>query len=77
PELRFRNARRKRFRTRSAAAVLRRKEWMLLLRDPWLMSQSLMQLLYLLPPALLLWLKVGEDGDAVVVIVPVLVVAAG
>jgi ABC-2 type transport system permease protein len=57
--------------------ALRRKEWTLLRRDPWLMSQTLMQLLYLLPPALLLWRKFGEDGDAVVVIVPVLVVAAG
>ena len=27
---------------------------LLLLRDPWLMSQSLMQILYLMPPALLL-----------------------
>ena len=65
------------FRALSAAQVLRRKEWMLLRRDPWLISQTLMQLFYLVPPALLLWLKVGEDGDAVIVIVPVLVVAAG
>ena len=27
---------------------MRRKEWTLLLRDPWLMSQTLMQLFYLL-----------------------------
>ena len=42
---------------RSAAArgkqALRRKEFRLLRRDPWLMSQTLMQLLYLVPPALL------------------------
>ena len=49
-----------RFRPRSPGQALRRKEWVLLLRDPWLMSQSLMQLLYLLPPffplvAQLLW----------------------
>jgi ABC-2 type transport system permease protein len=69
--------RRARFRRLTAAGALRRKEWMLLRRDPWLISQTLMQLLYLLPPALLLWLKVGEDADAVIVIVPVLVVAAG
>jgi len=37
--------------SRHAAGALRRKEVRLLLRDPWLMSQSLMQLLYLLPPA--------------------------
>jgi|SRR5215468_2742481 len=35
-----------------------------------------MQMLYLLPPALLLWRSWGEDG-ALVVLVPVLVMAAG
>ena len=44
-----------RFRSSSPAQALRRKEWTLLLRDPWLMSQTLMQLLYLLPAAFLLW----------------------
>ena len=39
---------------RSPARALRRKEWLLLRRDPWLASQTLTQLLYLLPPALLL-----------------------
>ena len=29
-------------------------------RDPWLVSQTLMQLLYLLPPALLLWVTFGD-----------------
>jgi len=43
------------FRRRSPSRVLRQKEWTLLARDPWLMSQTLMQILYLLPPALLLW----------------------
>ena len=42
------------FRRRSSARTLRHKEWTLLRRDPWLVSQSLMQILYLLPPALLL-----------------------
>jgi ABC-2 type transport system permease protein len=49
---------------------------MLLRRDPWLMSQTLMQILYLLPPALLLWRSFGEGG-ALLVLVPVLVMAAG
>ena len=40
--------------------MLRRKEWTLLLRDPWLVSQTLMQLLYLLPPALMLWQAFGD-----------------
>jgi ABC-2 type transport system permease protein len=65
------------FRRRSPARVLRQKEWTLLLRDPWLVSQTLMQLLYLLPPALLLWRSYGEGTGALVVLVPVLVMAVG
>jgi ABC-2 type transport system permease protein len=48
-----------------------------LLRDPWLVSQTLMQILYLLPPALLLWLNFGRSAGSAVVVVPVLVMAAG
>jgi len=72
-----RQASRSAFRHRSAARVLRQKEWTLLLRDPWLVSQTLMQILYLLPPALLLWRSYGEGTGALVVLVPVLVMAAG
>jgi ABC-2 type transport system permease protein len=64
------------FRTATPTRALRQKEWTLLRRDPWLMSQSLMQILYLLPPALLLWRSFGEGG-ALLVLVPVLVMAAG
>jgi ABC-2 type transport system permease protein len=49
---------------------------MLLRRDPWLVSQTLMQILYLLPPALLLWKSLGAGGTPMV-IAPVLVMAAG
>jgi ABC-2 type transport system permease protein len=56
---------------------LRRKERTLLVRDPWLLSQSLMQLLYLLPPALMLWHSYGDDAGVGVVLVPVLVMSAG
>ncbi len=66
-----------RFRSASANALLRRKEWTLLRRDPWLVSQTLMQLLYLLPPAFLLWRGFGGDGGSQVLLVPVLVMAAG
>ena len=71
------NAAPRRFRVASASATLRRKERLLLIRDPWLMSQSLMQLLYLLPPALLLWHNYGAESGAAIVAVPVLVMAAG
>jgi len=62
---------------RSPRDVLRHKEWRLLQRDPWLLSQTLMQMLYLVPPALLLWVNYGEGAGAFVVIVPVIVMAAG
>src|SRR5688500_20095480 len=39
------------FRTTSSRQLLQRKEWVLLFRDPWLASQTLMQLLYLIPAA--------------------------
>ncbi len=68
-----------RFGTRSPRQALRRKEWMLLRRDPWLVSQTLMQLLYLLPPAFLLWRSFGSDNGigTEVLLAPVFVMAAG
>ncbi len=65
------------FRPASPRRALRQKEWTLLTRDPWLVSQSLMQILYLLPPAFLLWRSYGEGTGALLVLVPVLVMAAG
>src|SRR6202043_1377733 len=65
------------FRPTSPKRALRRKEWMLLRRDPWLVSQTLMQILYLLPPALMLWRGYGDGSGVYVVLVPVLVMAAG
>jgi ABC-2 type transport system permease protein len=50
---------------------------MLLKRDPWLVSQTLMQLLYLLPPALLLWKGFSHGHGSLLLLVPVLVMAAG
>ena len=66
-----------RFRRRSPARVLRHKEWTLLLRDPWLISQTLMQILYLLPPAMLLWVTFHDRNDSFVLLIPVVVMAAG
>jgi len=66
-----------RFRGTGPRWALRRKEWMLLLRDPWLISQTLMQLLYLLPPAFLLWRSFYNGGAASALMVPILIIAAG
>jgi ABC-2 type transport system permease protein len=65
------------FRRASPTAALRQKEWALLRRDPWLVSQTLMQMLYLIPPALMLWKSFGDGTGALVLLVPVLVMAAG
>lgn len=65
------------FRQAAPRYALRLKEWLLLKRDPWLVSQSLMQILYLVPPAVLLWQGWGEGAGVAVVLVPVLVMAAG
>ncbi len=65
------------FRTGSRQQALRRKEFVLLRRDPWLVSQSLMQLLYLVPPAVMLWRSFSDSGLAIMLITPVIVMAAG
>jgi ABC-2 type transport system permease protein len=65
------------FRGGSRQQALRRKEFILLRRDPWLISQTLMQLLYLVPPALFLWRSFSDSSTALVLITPVIVMAAG
>jgi ABC-2 type transport system permease protein len=65
------------FRKGSRQQALRWKEFLLLRRDPWLVSQSLMQLLYLVPPALMLWRSFSDNSAAIVLITPVIVMAAG
>ena len=66
-----------RFRRTSPVRALRRKEWRLLRRDPWLVSQTLMQLLYLLPPAFLLWRSFYNGSGSFALLVPILIIAAG
>jgi ABC-2 type transport system permease protein len=66
-----------RFRSTSPGQALRHKEWLLLWRDPWLMSQSLMQLLYLLPPFFLLSRMFYGEGHSAALLVPVFIMAAG
>lgn len=65
------------FRATSPRRALRTKEWTLLRRDPWLVSQTLMQMLYLIPPAVLLWRNFDGGSGAYRLLVPVLVMAAG
>jgi ABC-2 type transport system permease protein len=65
------------FRCRTPQQSLRIKEWTLLRRDPWLVSQTLMQMLYLIPPAVLLWRSFDDGHGAYQLLVPVLVMAAG
>jgi ABC-2 type transport system permease protein len=73
----YQGLRTKTFRAGSRQQALRRKEFLLLRRDPWLMSQTLMQLLYLVPPALMLWRSFADGSGAIVLIAPVIVMAAG
>jgi ABC-2 type transport system permease protein len=65
------------FRVGSRQQALRAKELVLLRRDPWLVSQTLMQLLYLAPPALLLWRSFADNSAAILLITPIIVMAAG
>ncbi len=65
------------FKKMTTRQALRSKEWALLRRDPWLVSQTLMQILYLLPPAVLMWINFGESTSALVIVIPVLVMSAG
>jgi ABC-2 type transport system permease protein len=65
------------FRRTWPTRALRGKEWILLQRDPWLMSQILMQLLYLLPPAFILWRSFHEGSGTSTLLVPILIIAAG
>ncbi len=65
------------FHISSQRQALRRKEWALLARDPWLVSQSLMQVLYLIPPALILWMNHAGSTEIQAIVGPVLVMAIG
>jgi len=63
--------------TASLKAALRRKEHRLLWRDPWLLSQMLMQALYTVPVGIVLWRQGGAIGQPGVAFGPMLVVIAG
>jgi ABC-2 type transport system permease protein len=63
------------FRSERAGA-LRRKEWRLLARDPYLLSQILLQSLYTLPVALIIWKSLGPNGSVALSVAPALVAIA-
>ncbi len=65
------------FRQVSRRHAMRVKEWALLARDPWLVSQTLMQILYLIPPALILYMNYGANTDMHAILAPILVMAIG
>ncbi len=66
-----------RFSGAGAMALMRRKEWRLVWRDPWLISQSLMQLLYLIPLFVLMLLTAGSSAVAAPVLAAMLAMASG
>ena len=55
------------------SATLRRKEWRLIARDPWIVSQVLLQILYMTPMVALLWTGAGPAAFA---LAPMIVVVA-
>lgn len=77
PAMASRTAKVRTFQRGSRQQALRWKEFVLLRRDPWLLSQSLMQLLYLAPPALMLWRSFSDGSAGLMLITPVIVMAAG
>ncbi len=72
-----RRARKRRGFRSGPGPALRRKEWRLLRRDPWLPSQLLLQAAYTVPLCFVLWQTLGpEQGPAVAISPAVVVIAA-
>lgn len=59
-----------------AGAALRRKEWRLLRRDPFLASQLLLQVIYTLPVSVVLWRSQGPSGSLALAMSPCIIVIA-
>ena len=60
----------------SVGATLRIKERRVVWRDPWLMSQLLLQAAYTMPVAVILWRSGGPTGTVAIAFAPTLVVIA-
>ena len=58
----------------SLGATMRAKERRLVLRDPWLISQIMLQIVYMLPISFILWRNGGLTGSPGVVFTPLIVV---
>ncbi|MDH7797257.1 MULTISPECIES: hypothetical protein [unclassified Beijerinckia] len=56
--------------------ALRRKEWRLIARDPWLISQLMLQVIYTLPVALVVWRSLGTQDAIAISVAPAIVVIA-
>ncbi len=56
--------------------ALRLKEWRLLRRDPWLISQILLQVVYALPISIVIWRSQGPNGSIALSVAPAIVVIA-
>ncbi len=76
PSAPARSSARARFRL-GLGAAMRVKEHRLLWRDPWLISQMMLQTLYTLPVGLALWKHGGPTGTAGIAFGPTLVVITG
>lgn len=57
-------------------AALRRKEWRLISRDPYLVSQIFLQIVYTLPISVVLWRSQGPGGSIAFSVAPAIVVIA-
>jgi ABC-2 type transport system permease protein len=75
PSARSSDRRERTFRS-SLGATLRAKERRLLWRDPWLMSQIMLQIIYTLPVSVILWRNGGATGSVGVAFAPSIVVIA-
>jgi ABC-2 type transport system permease protein len=70
-----RKRRRSAFRV-GLGASMRFKEWRMLARDPWLLSQIMLQIIYTLPVAVVVWRSQGGPDSIGISVAPAIVVIA-